>query len=115
PGSPGAPDSVTARARRAPRAHRAPGPAGQGDRPRAQHEAAGRRRCTGRDRSGREGDRTACGRPCPVWTWTFTGCNPGSCESGIRQVVTDARIGRLADLIVDYSLELQPRQVFHID
>jgi aminopeptidase len=29
--------------------------------------------------------------------------------------VTDARIGRLADLIVDYSLELQPGQVFRID
>jgi len=29
--------------------------------------------------------------------------------------VTDARISRLADLIVDYSLELQPGQVFRID
>ncbi len=29
--------------------------------------------------------------------------------------MTDARISRLADLIVDYSLELQPGQVFRID
>ena len=29
--------------------------------------------------------------------------------------MTDPRIGRLADLIVDYSLELQPGQVFRID
>jgi aminopeptidase len=34
---------------------------------------------------------------------------------GYKTDVTDARIARLADLIVDYSLELQPGQVFRID
>ena len=34
---------------------------------------------------------------------------------GYKTDVTDARISRLADLIVDYSLELQPGQVFRID
>ena len=34
---------------------------------------------------------------------------------GYKTDVTDVRISRLADLIVDYSLELQPGQVFRID
>ena len=34
---------------------------------------------------GRGGDRIARRRPCPFWTWPFTGCNPASCQSGIRQ------------------------------
>ena len=34
---------------------------------------------------------------------------------GYKTGVTDPRIARLADLIVDYSLELQPGQVFRVD
>jgi uncharacterized NAD-dependent epimerase/dehydratase family protein len=76
---------VAARARRAPRADRAPREARKSGRTRPEHAAARRGGGAGGDRGGREGDRTACGRPCPFWTWLFIGCNPASCQSGIRQ------------------------------
>ncbi len=85
PGSPCASDPVAPRARRASRAQRAPRQARKSGRARPEHAAPRRGGGAGRDRGRRGGNRIACRRPCPFWTWPFIGCNPASCESGIRQ------------------------------
>src|SRR5215213_9547988 len=52
---------------------------------------------------------------CPQTTLSVYCTQSCLVSVGYKTDVTDARIARLADLIVDYSLELQAGQVFRID